>query len=382
MLLEFGRSLSNFRSPASVAAYQSDIRLFAEHTPRLDLLHITDAQEDEYIAALHRLGFKSRTLSRKATSLRYFREFVARGSLKKNSVGSMPPSATADRKHNSNAHVFTGRSIIDKGVAGFLQHLSSARSQATVRAYTNDLVKFRAWLRDTPDWRRVTKQLISDFLNEQIRSGLNANSSARLLSTIRSLFQWLRQNGYVAGNPALLLHVPRSSRRDSIPSQMTLQRILSGELPSEFPALRDLLILELLYTCGLRVAEISSLNVSSADFVHKRLAIQGRGDRERYVGMAESVAKVLSRYLQIRAKMETNNPPPLVVNLRGGRLTSRSIGRVVERLTVTHKLPEGTHPRSLRHAHVYHNLKTGKHLQDVRHDLGIAGISSRLRISN
>lgn len=381
LLFEFGRSLSNLRSPASIAAYQSDIRLFAEHTPDVNLLRITDEQEDEYVAELHRHGFKSRTLSRKATSLRYFREFVVAGAVARNGVGSVTPNVISECKRDS-THVFTGRSVIDKGLAGFLQHLGNCRSQATVRAYSSDLVKFRTCLRNTVDWQHVTKQLVSDFLNEQIASGLNANSSARLLSTIRSLFQWLRHNGYTAGNPALLLHLPRSVRRDSIPSQIKLQAVLTGRLPSDFPALRNLLILELLYTSGLRVAEISSLDISSIDLNKKRLTIEGRGNRRRYIAVGDSVAKVLSRYLQVRATVVTDASGPLVVNLRGGRLTPRSIGRVVEHLTAKHKLPEGTHPYSLRHAHVNHSVKAGKHIQDIRHNIGVAGISSGLKIGN
>ena len=182
--------------------------------------------------------------------------------------------------------------------------------------------------------------------------------------------------------PHCCWHLPRNVRRDSIPSQMKLQAILSGTLPSDFPALRDLVIFELLYTCGLRVAEISSLDISSVDFSKKRLTVEGRGNRRRYIAVGDSVAKLLSRYVQVRATVVTDASGPLVVNLRGGRLTPRSIGRVVEHLAARHKLPEGTHPHSLRHAHVNHSVKAGKHIQDIRHNIGVAGISTGLKIGN
>jgi integrase/recombinase XerC len=155
-----------------------------------------------------------------------------------------------------------------------------------------------------------------------------------------------------------------------------------ANLPSEFPVLRNLLIFELLYRCGLRVSEISSLNIASVNLKRRRLMIQGRRSRERYIHLSESLIRLLPIYLLERQKMGENNAAPLVVNLRGGRLTDRSIGRVVKRLAILHKLPEETHPHTLRDAFAAHSLKTGRDVQDIRHDLGVSGVSAVLKISN
>jgi integrase/recombinase XerC len=382
-LLEFAHFLSGVRSPASIAAYQSDIRLFAENTPGLDLLHVTDAQEDDYIASLQRLGLKRRTISRKGTAFRYYRQFLSRRRPTGESLNPVPESnASVDRKLGAQPSAFAQQNDIDEALSAFMLYVGENRSPSTVRAYTCDLLKFHDCLRNTAKWHQVTKQLIADFLDQQITDGLNANSTARLLSTIRSLFRWLQQNGYIIGNPTLSLRVPRGGRKAPIPFLSEIRARASADIPSEFPALRDVVTFELLYRCGVGVSEISNLNVSSVDLKRRRLMIQGRRGRRRYIHLPESLIGVLVSYLPRRQAMGDDNAAPLVVNLRGGRLTARSIGRVVERLVAAHKLPEGTHPHTLRHAHATHGLKSGKDVQDIRHDLGVSGVSAALKIKS
>jgi integrase/recombinase XerC len=381
-LLEFAHFLSGVRSPASIAAYQSDIRLFAEHKSGLDLLHVTDAQEDEYIASLQRLGLKRRTINRKGTAFRYYRQFLSRRRLTGESLDPVPESNAVDRKLGANPSVFTEQNDIDEVLAAFMLHVGENRSSATIRAYTCDLLKFHYCLRNTAKWHQITKQLISDFLDQQIAAGLSANSTARLLSTIRSLFVWLQQNGCIIGNPTLSLRILRGGKKAPIPSLSDIRVGSSADIPSEFPALRDLVTFELLYRCGVGVSEISSLNVSSVDLKRRRLMIQGRQGRRRYIHLPEFLIRVLMSYLPRRQAMRDDKAAPLVVNLRGGRLTVRSVGRVVERLAASNKLPEGTHPHTLRHAYASHGLKSGKDVQDIRHGLGVSGVSAVLKISN
>jgi integrase/recombinase XerC len=382
VLLEFAHFLSGVRSPATVAAYQSDIRLFAENTPGLNLLHISDAQEDDYIVDLQRLGRKRRTITRKGTAFRYFRQFLSRKRLTSESLNpKSEPTLGADCKPAIKLSIFTEENEIDQALSAFMRSVTENRSEATVRAYTCDLLKFHDCLRNTAKWYQVTKQHVSDFLNQQM-AALNANSTARLLSTIRSLFRWLQQNGYVIGNPTLSLRVTRGGKSVLLPSIADLDGMVSADIPSEFSALRDRLIFELPYRCGLRASEISSLNVSSVDLKRKRLVIEGSRGRRRYIHLPEFLIGVLVSYLPRRQAMGEDSAAPLVVNLRGGRLTTRSIGRVVGRLAASHKLPEGTHPHTLRHAYASHGLQSGKDVQDIRHALGVSGVSAAVKMSN
>jgi site-specific recombinase XerD len=128
-LLEFAHFLSGVRSPASIAAYQSDIRLFAENTPGLDLLHVTEAQEDDYIASLQRLGLKRRTITRKGTAFRYYRQFLSRRRLTGESLNPVPESnAGVDRKLGAQPSVFTEQNDIDEALSAFMLHVGENRS--------------------------------------------------------------------------------------------------------------------------------------------------------------------------------------------------------------------------------------------------------------
>jgi integrase/recombinase XerC len=389
VLLAFGRhlsgrvslALSGRLSPASVAAYQSDIRLFAENTPGLDLFRIAEAQEDAYIEMLHRMRRTERTLQRKGTALRYFREFLADSGLRGKSlrVSADPITRTDSGLVADGLRLPNSKSVIDRTLRAFVQSIrQNRRSRSTVRAYTSDLLKFRQYLQRKTGWQHVSRQLISDFLNEQIASGLNANSAVRLLSTIRSLFRWLQQNGHTLGDPTLGLRLPRAQKHSPVPSVKDLSAMVSAN-PHSLPALRDVLIFELLYTCGLRVSEISALDISSVDLTQGKLMVRGQHDRQRYVDLLESTARVLIDYLVLRGEIAESRS--LMTNLRGGRLTGRSIGRIITQMADSGRLPEGTHPQSLRRAGASHSLKSGKKLQDIRHDLGISGVSAALNIS-
>lgn len=374
--------MSGTRSPASIAAYQSDIRLFAENTLGIDLLHITQEQERDYIGSLERLGLKSRTISRKGTAFRYFREFISSIANAGVSLGSgTEATGSVERKPCAATADFSENTAIDRALSAFIHYIEENRSPSTIRAYTSDLLKLRKCLRNTSHWHQVTRQLISDFLDQQIAAGLNANSTARLLSTIRSLFVWLQQNGYVIGNPTTSLRVRRGGKKEPVLSAADLRLVSSTTIPSEFYARRDLLAFNLLYRCGLRVSEIEALNISSVDVKRRRLMIRGRRDRSRYVHLQEPATALLAAYLADRKEMGADGSAALVVNMRGSRITTRSLGRIVQRLAISHGLPKGTHPFSLRHAHVAHNLKDGKDVQDIRHDLGVAGVSAIVKIT-
>ncbi len=382
ILLEFAHFMSDMRSPASIAAYQSDMRLFAENTPGVDLLHITKEQEDDCISRLEHLGLKKRTISRKCTAFKYFRQFIYRVGKSRVSLRSgTGATRSVEEKSGSAASTFSNDTAIDSALSAFMRYIEENRSPSTVRAYTSDLLKLRECLRNTSHWHQVTRQLMSDFLDQQLAAGLNANSTARLLSTIRSLFGWLQQNGHVIGNPTTSLRVQRGGKKEPVLSVADLRVVSPTSIPSEFHARRDLLAFNLLYRCGLRVSEIEALNISSVDLKRRRLSIRGRRDRSRYVHLREPEISLLAAYLIDRKEMGTDGSAALVVNIRGNRLTTRSLGRIVQQLAISYNLPKGTHPFSLRHAHVAHSLKAGKDVQDIRHDLGMSGVSAIVKIT-
>lgn len=380
ILLAFGRFLSDRMSPASVAAYQSDVRLLVEETGA-NLLLITEAEEDDYIEMLYKMRRKERTIQRKGTAFRYFREFLASADLNGKRLPVPPNPVVSKTKFVANdLRMLKSRNALDAAIRAFVHSLGAGHSRSTVRAYRSDLMKFRQHLRNKTDLHHVSKQLISDFINEQVAAGLNTNSAARLLSTIRSLFLWLQQNGLIIGNPTHGLRVPRSTRHSPVPSMKDHELMVSAKLPSSFPALRGVLIVELLYKCGLGVSEVSALDTSSVDLKKQRLMVRGRRDRQRYLHLWESTVKMLGTYLPRRREIASATSAALVTNLRGGRLTERSVARVVGELASSGALPEGTHPYTLRQAFASQGLRGGKDIQEIRHDLGVTGSSAVLKI--
>jgi integrase/recombinase XerC len=383
VLLAFARFLSGSMSATSVAAYQSDIRLFIESTPGMILFKVTEQQEDDYIAWLGRIGMKKRTIQRKGTAFRYFREFIKAKGLRGKDL-PVPADSLIGRRNEPAADeitVLNSSNPFDSTLLAFLRNLRQDRSPSTVRAYTADLLKLHKHVQDKADWQHVTKQMIEDFISEEITAGLNANSSARLLSTIRSFFRWSQRNGHVVDNPALGLRVPRANKYTPVPAVNDLDLMLSKK-PSTFQALRDNLIFELLYRCGLRLSEITALDISSLKPSNRRVTVRGRRDRRRYLSLPESTSKLLAAYLPARQPIAIDTDGPLVINWRGERLTSRSIFRIVSQSVAAGKLPEGTHPHSLRTAHASHSLNRGKDVQDIRHDLGVSGVSTVLKMGN
>jgi site-specific recombinase XerD len=203
ILLEFARSLRGDLSPASIAAYQSDIRLFAEGIPSINLLGITPTQENAYLQQLRDYGSKPRTIQRKGTALRYFREFLAKGR----------PLAKPNLRFQAKAH--SGDALksvpeklallkvsvdpLDQGIYDFIQSLRGLSSQSTIRAYVCDLLKLRQFLMKRAKFDEITRDTIADFIDEQVSFGLNANSVARTFSAIRSLFNWLQKHRGLAG---------------------------------------------------------------------------------------------------------------------------------------------------------------------------------------
>lgn len=380
-LREFARFLSRRLSPASVAAYQSDIRIFLESTPEVQFLRITEAQEDEYIATLHRMGRKKRTIQRKAKAFSYFSEFLAQSPIRNvASCSQQPPQESLTNLMNAGRRLqFNRKNPIDRSLRYFLRSLEKSRSHSTVRAYSSDLLKLRSYLFDKQSWQCVSKQLISDFINAQIVSGLNANSAARLLSVLRSLFQWLQQNGYVLGNPTLGLSIPRAQQHFHLPPAGEFESTGFPSAPS-FKSLRADLIVQLLYAHGLRVSEIVALDISSIENALARLMVRNNRGRVRYVNLMPSTLKALNGYLSFRNDIAIRTVGPLLVNSRGERLTTRSIGRIVAEIAAGGRLPENSQPRSLRRAFANRSLASGKEVFAVRHELGVSGVSAAVKV--
>jgi integrase/recombinase XerC len=198
---------------------------------------------------------------------------------------------------------------------------------------------------------------------------------ARSLAAVRSLYRWLAREGVVEQNPAKLVATPRLPKKlPRVPTIEEMNSVLDGQMPevAAFPE-RDLLMLELLYGCGIRNSELTGIHLDDIRLSAEAILIRGKGKKERYVPFGGSAKSALAAYLPARQAMlaETRkNSSALLINQRGGRLTTRSVGRIIKKIAVAKGLSPDVHPHTLRHAFGTHMLEEGADLRAIQELLG------------
>ena len=293
----------------------------------------------------------------------------------------------------------------------FLKVLDNERGSSahTLRAYQRELYLFAQWLTTQPKFNAGTDanatELVQRIEHTDIRAylavlysrGLSRASAARALAAIRSWFKWLARNGHIQQNAASLVATPRLPKHlPRVPSieQMNVFVDTVGEDAASWPA-RDRAILELLYGCGIRNAELVGLNLDDIHWANEAILIRGKGQKQRYVPLGDAAAEAIRIYLDERTAklaaagmMGKSVTAALFVNLQlrglgkpGGdaRLTTRSVGRIVKRIAIQRGLSADVHPHTLRHAFGTHLLEEGADLRAIQELLGHERLSTTQR---
>jgi integrase/recombinase XerC len=280
----------------------------------------------------------------------------------------------------------------------YLEYLRFQRNASphTLRNYESDLRQFYAFLttapsgeqRPAPELDQIDHLTIREFLGFLYQKSNKKSSAARKLATIRSFMKFLSARKAIQGNPAKIVASPRQEIR--LPDFMTLdtvtQLIETPDLETD-AGKRDRAILELLYAAGLRVSELVGLNLGDLSLGEGLIRVVGKGRKERIVPFGSRAAEALSAYLPVRARQMGSAKPvrgkekkpvaeAVFLNHRGGRLTSRSIGYIVdhymERLAQRLKV----HPHTLRHTFATHMLSAGADLRTIQELLGHESLST------
>jgi integrase/recombinase XerC len=281
---------------------------------------------------------------------------------------------------------------------GYLTMLRGERggSAHTLRAYERELTQFIEYLTkqfgNDCDIRRIEHLHIRAYLAELYKRGLSKASAARALAAVRSWFRWMARMGHVAQNPAALVATPKLPKHlPRVPTIEQMNRALDGALDSKaadeesgWPA-RDAVIFELLYGCGIRNAELVGLDLKHIRWAAETLLVRGKGAKERLVPFGDAAAAAIRAYLPERAERLTaagKQTDALLVSARvkgSGRLTTRSVGRIVKRLAIAHGMAPETHPHTLRHAFGTHMLEEGADLRAIQELLGHERLSTTQR---
>jgi integrase/recombinase XerC len=288
-------------------------------------------------------------------------------------------------------------------VDDYLRVLANERgaSAHTLRAYTRELASFAVFVHERYGEERTVEGIehtdIRAYLGTLYERGLSKASAARALAAIRSWFKWLARTGYLDQNAASLVSTPRLPKHlPRVPSIEQMNRIVDsvGEDAATWPT-RDKAILEMLYGCGIRNAELTGLNLEDVHWANEAVLVRGKGQKQRYVPLGDAAAQALRNYIGERsARLAAGGngsgraTPALFINLQlrglgkaGGqaRLTTRSVGRIVKRIAILRGLSADVHPHTLRHAFGTHLLEEGADLRAIQELLGHERLSTTQR---
>ncbi len=280
-------------------------------------------------------------------------------------------------------------------ISEYMTVLTSERaaSEHTVRAYQRELDSFATFLAKRCGKSVLPAQIehpvIREYMGTLYEKNLSKPSVARALAAIRSWFGWLARKGHIEQNPARLVSTPKLPKHlPRVPGAEQLNQALDAPgVETAWPE-RDRVILELLYGCGIRNAELVGLNLEDIQWGNECLLVRGKGRKERYVPLGDAAAIAIRAYLPQRAQKlaEANRMSEallLNVRLRGnGRLTTRSVGRIVKHLALSHGLAADVHPHTLRHAFGTHMLEDGADLRAIQEILGHARLSTTQRYTH
>lgn len=262
----------------------------------------------------------------------------------------------------------------------FQRHLASERrlSPHTVSAYLRELEAFRQWCGKTglEDWTRIDGQHVRTFAARSHAGGLQPRSVQRRLSALRTFFAFLIREGLLKYNPAVGIHAPKAGKR--LPHTLDVDQM--GALLAMKPVgplgVRDLAMMELLYSSGLRLAELVGLDLTDLDLADRTVRVLGKGNKARIMPVGRQAVTALQHWLRERTALASAGETAVFISHRGRRLGGRAVQLLVARHARTQGLSVGVHPHLFRHSFATHVLESSRDLRAVQELLGHASIST------
>lgn len=287
--------------------------------------------------------------------------------------------------------------LLDEWVKGFGDHLKFTQgvSTNTWRSYMSDVVQFASFLgrigKDISEGESslrlewVDTSVIRLYLAHLHRSH-KKSSIARKLSAIKALFKYLVGEGLIASDSTRVLAGPRQKK--TVPVFMAVDevfQILDKPDTSKPMGLRDRAILETLYSCGLRVSELVGLDLGDVDYESEMVKVLGKGGKERFVPIGKIALSALRDYLSRRREFvhgSAKDIDALFLNRHGGRLSARTVARIVDKVVKSCGIPKKIGPHALRHSFATHLLDEGADLRAIQEMLGHVSLSTTQRYTH
>ncbi len=271
--------------------------------------------------------------------------------------------------------------MLDKEIKVFLSYLESIKqySPNTIKSYERDLLCLSSFLSsEYKSWKLVNEHEIRTFINSERRRGLSPRSIQRLLSSCRTFFEYLLNEGLIKISPAQNISSPKLAQL--LPKAMDadlVQRLLDFK-PRGMTEIRDKALAELLYSSGLRLSEICRLNLNDLDLKERTCIVVGKGNKTRIVPVGRKAIQAIRVWLQHRSDLTTTkktNTEAVFLNNKGKRISPRSVQLRLEKLCQLRGIP-GINPHMLRHSFASHVLESSGDLRAVQEMLGHSDIGT------
>ncbi len=281
----------------------------------------------------------------------------------------------------SPAHESASETALSQETADFLRYLRDVRrlSKHTIDAYRRDLSSFHdfATPRSVDRGAAVEESHVRQWLAEGHRKGLAANSLQRRLSALRAFFTWQSRQTGERRNPAVSVQAPRKGRK--LPGTLEADQVNAYLTPGDDDPLRcrDLAMAELMYSSGLRLAELCAVNRGDIDAREKLITVTGKGRKTRSIPVGTAALKAIGNYLKVRPEAtNADAEEALFLSQRGSRISPRSVQQRLRQLAARKGLGRNVHPHMLRHSFASHLLESSGDLRAVQELLGHNDIST------
>jgi tyrosine recombinase XerC len=263
---------------------------------------------------------------------------------------------------------------MNRYVEKFIAYLDIEKnySQHTLLNYKIDLEEFFIYIQETPI-ERVDYFHLRRYLGNLRSKNLKTRTVARKLSSLRSFFKFLFREGLVKKNPSTLLMTPKLDKKlPQFLSEMDATRLVDAVTDQDESGLRDRAILETLYSTGMRVSELVSLNLDRVDFISNMVKVLGKGKKERLLPIGDTALNVVKKYVDTRK----HKSEAVFLNHNGGRLTDRSVRNILNKYILKASIQGHMSPHALRHSFATHLLNAGADLRSVQELLGHVNLST------
>ena len=277
--------------------------------------------------------------------------------------------------------------MIEKLSLDFIAKLEHEKgfSEHTLRAYHKDLLQFDIFLKaeKRSSLESVNHLLLRRFLAVLRSKNYSKTTIARKLASIRSFFKFLIREGELVANPFEMLRTPKQDKK--LPHFLSITEVdvlLKTPDSSTLMGLRDMAIMETLYSTGIRVSELVGLDEGSIDFIAGMIKVQGKGKKERLVPIGSPATKAINKYIDSKSmskkkeEKSVSRSEPLFLNKYGGRLTARSVARSLDKYLKVSGINLLTSPHTFRHSFATHLLDKGADLRSVQEMLGHSSLST------